>query len=174
MHTYHYIHPKEIESTEEVSIKNEDGKVVAVSKRVYDNLLKKKVDVLFDFRYFLKYNIYNPSGDLLFTVKKISRRGRLWFEGQDTQNNKKYIISYENWRLGVPELFITDGTIKIQLNKEMEDWSQFLFNNEVIAKWKPDFINDQFHMTLTIDEKSPIQEVAVFVGICQATLFVGA
>lgn len=107
-------------------------------------------------------------------MKKISRRGRLWFEGQDAKSNTKYIISYENWRLGVPELYITDGNIKIQLNKEMEDWSQFLFNNEVIAQWKADYINDQFHMTLTIDEKSPIQNVAVFVGICQATLFVGA
>ncbi len=174
MHTYQYIHPKEIESTEEVPITNEAGEVVAISKRVYDNILKEKMDIMFDFRYFLKYNIYNPTGDLLFTVKKISRRGRLWFEGQDAKSNTKYIISYENWRLGVPELYITDGNIKIQLNKEMEDWSQFLFNNEVIAQWKADYINDQFHMTLTINEKSPIQNVAVFVGICQATLFVGA
>ncbi|SOC15049.1 hypothetical protein SAMN05880501_10826 [Ureibacillus xyleni] len=174
MHTFQYTHPKQIDFTDDIPIKNNAGEIVAISKRIYDNPLKKTMDRLFDYRYFLKYHIYNPSGDLLFTVKKISRKGRLWYEGHDTTNNKQYIISYENWRLGVPELYITDGNKKIQLNKEMEDWSQFIFDNEVIAQWKADFVNDQFQMTFTIDEKSPIQNVAVFIGICQAALFVGA
>lgn len=42
MRTYQYTHPKEIESTEEVAITNDAGEVVAISKRVYDNILKKK------------------------------------------------------------------------------------------------------------------------------------
>lgn len=174
MKTYTYTHPKEIESTTEVPILNDDGQVIAISKRIYDNRLKKALDHFFDYRYFLKYDILNSSRDKAFSIKKISRKGKLWYEGYDIKSTKKYIITYENWRIGIPELTITDGTIKIQIDKQMEDWSEYLFNGNLIARWKAELINDEFYMTLQIDENSPIQNVDFYIAISQATLFVGA
>lgn len=74
-------------------------------------------------------------GQSLFEVKKIFRRGKVWFEGKDLVLNKKYIINYENWRIGVPELFISSDKFKMKIDKEMEDWSNFIINDEVIARW---------------------------------------
>ena len=176
MKTYTYSHPETIEYTGDVPIWDESGQVAAISRRVYDNIVKSTFDKIFDFRYFLKYDVLDNNGQKLFTVKKISRRGKLWFEGSDVAAKKKYIISYENWRIGIPTLYITDGAMKIQLEKELEDWSTFLVNEEVIARWKADYRegDGEFHMTLEINNNSPIQEPEFFIGICQATLFVGA
>ena len=98
----------------------------------------------------------------------------MWFEGMDFITNKKVIITYENWRLGIPKLTILEGDHKIRIDKEMEEWSQFIYEERVIAKWKADFIDEQFQMTLQIEEESPVQNVAFFIAISQATLFVGA
>ncbi|RUL55591.1 tubby C-terminal domain-like protein [Lysinibacillus antri] len=171
---YNYTHPKEIEYTGEIQVFDEKGQLVAISKRIYDNQFKQKLDRMFDYRYFLKYDIYNANNEKELIIKKISRRGKLWYEAVDTKRQKTYIISYENWRIGIPELYISDGEIKIQINKEMEDWSEFVFENEIIAKWKAEFKDDQFEMTLVIHDNSPLQNVAFFIGVCQATLFVGA
>ena len=176
MKTYTYRHPAAIEYTGEVPVIDENGQKILYSMRVYDNFLKRIFDEMFDFRYFLKYDVLNHHREKLFTVKKISRRGKLWFEGVEAATKKKYIISYENWRIGLPTLFITDGKVKIQLEKEFEGWSVFLLNQEEIAKWKAEFKEDegQFHMTLQIDENSPIQQPEFFLAISQAALFVGA
>ena len=61
MKTYTYKHTKAIESTSDVSIYDDNGQAVAISKRIYDNRLKKVVDQFFDYRYFLKYDAYNSS-----------------------------------------------------------------------------------------------------------------
>lgn len=174
MKIYTYKHPENIEYTGEVAICNEKGETIAISKRVYNHAFQRMVDSIFDYRYFLTYHIGDRDGKQLFTVKKISRRGKLWFEGYDIQLNKKYVISYENWRIGIPTLYITDGDIKIQLEKEMEDWSKFIYNEQVIAKWKAEYMEGQFHMVLHIHDQSPIQKPDFFIAICQATLFVGA
>lgn len=175
MKTYTYCHPEAIEYTGDVPILDGTGQVIAYSRRIYDNFLKKTFDEMFDFRYFLKYDVLDTSGEKLFTVKKISRRGKLWFEGIEPTTKVKYIISYENWRIGIPTLYITDKKIKIQLEKELEDWSRFLLNQEEIARWKAEYrdVEGEFHMTLQINENSPIQQPQFFIAICQATLFVG-
>ncbi|QCR32295.1 peptide ABC transporter ATPase [Lysinibacillus sp. SGAir0095] len=176
MKKYTYSHPEAIEYTGEVPIMDENGHVIAYSKRIYDNFLKRTFDEMFDFRYFLKYDVLDKNKERLFSVKKISRRGKLWFEGFEVASRKKYIISYENWRIGIPTLYITDGKFKIQLEKELEDWSSFLLDEEVIAKWKAEYREKEgdFQMTLQINENSPIQQPEFFIAISQATLFVGA
>lgn len=176
MKTYTYSHPKAIEHTGEVPVMDEQRQVILYSRRVYENYLKRTFDKMFDFRYFLKYEVLDSQREMLFTVKKISRRGKLWFEAVEVASKKKYIISYENWRIGLPTLFITDRKLKIQLEKEFEDWSIFLLDEVEIAKWKAEFSEElgEFHMTLQIHDNSPIQRPEFFVGICQATLFVGA
>ncbi|MDN4492792.1 tubby C-terminal domain-like protein [Ureibacillus aquaedulcis] len=176
MKIYTYCHPEAIQYTGDVPILDDSGKVIAFSRRVYDNLLKKTFDEIFDFRYFLKYDVMSLNGEKLFTVKKISRRGKLWFEGMEVAIGKKYIISYENWRIGIPTLYITDKKIKIQLEKEAEDWSRFLLDGEEIARWKAEYREGEgeFHITLQINDISPIQQPYFFIAICQATLFVGA
>ncbi|MFC7684994.1 peptide ABC transporter ATPase [Ureibacillus sp. GCM10028918] len=176
MKTYTYNHPEAIEYTGDVPILDADGQVIAISRRIYDNFLKKSFDKMFDFRYFLKYDVLANNGENLFTIKKISRRGKLWFEGIEVATQKKYIISYENWRIGIPTLYITDKKIKIQLEKELEGWSSFILNQEEIARWRADYRGNEgeFHMTLQINESSPIQHPQFFIAICQATLFVGA
>ncbi len=182
MKTYTYNHPEAIEYTGDVPVMDENGQVIAISKRVYDNSFKKTFDKIFDFRYFLKYDVLNNEGEKLFTIKKISKKGKLWFEANEVAAQKKYIISYENWRIGIPTLYITDGVLKIQLEKELEDWSRFLIDEQEIAKWKAEYIegtgegtgDGEFCMTLQINENSPIQQPSFFIAICQAALFVGA
>ena len=176
MKTYTYRHPAAIEYTGEVPVLDDNGQVVLYSKRVYDNFLKRTFDEMFDFRYFLKYDVLDKHSEKLFTVKKISRRGKLWFEGVEVATKKKYIISYENWRIGLPTLFITDGKFKIQLEKEIEGWSRFLLGQEEVAKWKAEFREEegQFYISLQINGNSPIQQPEFFIAICQAALFVGA
>lgn len=176
MKTYTYCHPEAIEYTEDVPIMDDTGEVIAFSRRIYDNHLKKTFDGIFDYRYFLKYDVLDSNGGKIFTVKKINRRGKLWYEGIEAATSKKYIISYENWRIGLPTLYISDQKIKIQLEKEIEGWSRFLLNQEEIARWKADYrdAEGEFHMMLQIHESSPIQLPHFFIAICQATLFVGA
>lgn len=175
MRTYKYTHPSKIQSTEDIQILDEQGAVVAVCHRVYENKLKKLFDNYFDYRYFLKYDVKSTIGDQTFSCKKITRRGKVWFEAIDFQDQNKYIISYENWRI-IPELFITNGHFKMKIDKEMEDWSLFSVNETVVAKWMAvyDERKDQFEMTIEIEDSSPIQSVDFFAAISQATLFIGA
>lgn len=174
MKSYTYIQPEAIEYTGQVPIMDEQGRTVSYSRRVYSHRLKKTFDRLFDYRYFLSYEAVDEDAEtVLFRVKKISRRGKVWFVGWDLLANQRYMISYENWRIGIPTLFISDGQMKIQVEKEMEEWSRFLLNGETIARWQANYKEGQFHMTLVIEDNSPIQHPAFFIAISQATLFVG-
>ena len=167
----------DIKSTEPQPIFNEQGEHIESVQRVYDNGLKKLLDGYFDHRYFLKYEVLDKSGQAIFQTKKIFRRGKVWFEAYDFITNDKYIINYENWRIGVPELFIT-GTgnqLKMQIDKEMDDWSTFLIDDEVIAKWLAvyDEKSDVFQITFELSDAAPIQQTAFYIAIAQATLFIG-
>lgn len=174
MKCYTYRQPLEINYTGDISVLDEDKQVVAIVRRKYDHSLKRFFDRFLDDRYFVKYEVDSYSGEKRFEIKRMTRRGKLWFEGKDLQLNKKYMISYENWRIGIPELYISDGHLKIKLEKEMEDWSIFYYNDEIIARWKADFRDNEFFMTLEIEDESPVTNVEFFVGICQMTLFIGA
>lgn len=173
MKIYKYTVPQEIDSTKKVEVFDETGKTICYVLRRYSNSFKKLLDRFFDYRYFLQYVVENPNGDILFSCNKIARKGRMWFEAFDFVARKKMMVTYENWRLGIPELTIIDGDRKIKIEKEMEDWSRFIFENQVIAKWKADFIEEQFLIILQIEENSPLHDVAFFIAISQATLFIG-
>lgn len=174
MKRYTYTHPTDISYTGDISVFNEQNEVVAIVRRIYDNPVKRALDRLLDFRYFVKFEVENMLGTKCFDIKRMTRRGKLWFEATDYEFNKKYIVSYENWRVGIPELFISDGTLKMKLEKEMEDWSNYYIDERLIARWKADFSDDKFTMTLEIEEDSPISNVEFFVGVSQMTLFIGA
>ncbi|MER2106879.1 MAG: peptide ABC transporter ATPase [Solibacillus sp.] len=163
-----------IKSTATQTIYNEAGVSIATVERTYSNGLKKVLDSYFDYRYFLTYIARDMQGDVQFTAKKIFRRGKVWFEGRDA-NGAKYIINYENWRIGVPELFITGNGVKLKIDKEMEGWSEFYADEVNVARWQAEYdeVADKFHMTLQIEETSPVQDIAFYAAIAQATLFIG-
>ena len=161
--------------SQEPQIISEQGKRVGTVERVYDSGLKKLLDGYFDNRYFLKYIVHDVNQTPLFQVKKVFRRGKLWYAGIDLITGEKYIISYENWRIGIPELFINGKSQKVKIEKEMETWSDFILNDKVIARWLAVYDEqlDEFVITLEVEEDSPVQNMAFFIAIAQATLFIG-
>jgi hypothetical protein len=171
---YTYQQPAAIESTEKVAVLNEAGEVSSTVQRVYSNALKKAFDRSMDYRYFVRFDVSNVAGQPLFTCKKVSRRGRVHFKGKDFITGKDYMIAYDGWQIMIPDLIITDGVQKINLNKEMEDWSIFSLDDQPIARWQAIFHETHFEITLQIEDNSPIQQEAFFVAIGQAVLFVGA
>lgn len=176
MNQYTYQLTGNIASTEKVAINNEAGETVSYVARVYSNRLKRLVDGYFDYRYFLTYEVMNMREEPTFRITKKIRRGKLWFEAFSYTQDKRYTVTYENWRIGLPELAIhwSDGTMKI--DKQMEGWSSFLVNDEVVARWQAVYKEqeDTFDVTLQIELNSPIQQVDFFVAISQAALFIGS
>lgn len=175
MQTYTYEVLGDIKSTGQQPVFNETHEQILQVQRIYDNGLKKLLDGYFDHRYFLKYAVLSNDGQSLFEVKKIFRRGKVWFEGKDLIQNEKYIINYENWRIGVPELFVSSDKFKMKIDKEMEDWSNFIVNDEVIARWLAVYHEetDVFSMKLVVWDEAPIKNPAFYIAIAQATLFIG-
>ncbi|MET4562619.1 hypothetical protein ABIA69_003810 [Lysinibacillus parviboronicapiens] len=174
MKTFTYTQPVAIESTEVIHVLNGAGEVSSTVQRIYTNGLKKAFDRTMDYRYFVRFDASDVDGQPLFTCKKMSRRGRVHFRGKDFVTGKDYMIAYDGWQIMIPDLIITDGEQKITLNKEMEDWSVFLLNEQPIARWQAVFRDTYFDITLQIEETSPIQHEAFFIAIGQAVLFVGA
>lgn len=175
MQTYTYEVLGDIKSTTQQPIYNEEGMQVLKVQRIYDNGLKKLLDGYFDHRYFLKYVVQQNDGQPIFQTKKIFRRGKVWFEGIDLTTNEKYIINYENWRIGVPELFISGNSFKMKIEKEMEDWSNFTVNDTVVARWRAvyDEPKDVFNVMFELSKEAQIQHPAFYIAIAQATLFIG-
>ncbi|MEB2281172.1 hypothetical protein LAV73_14390 [Lysinibacillus xylanilyticus] len=174
MKIYTYKQPAAIESTESVAILNEAGEVSSTVQRVYSNGLKKAFDRTMDYRYFVRFDVSDVTGQPLFTCKKMSRRGRVHFIGKDFVTGNEYMIAYDGWQIMIPDLIITDGIQTIKLNKEMEDWSIFSLDDQPIARWHAVFCETHFEITLQIEDNSPIQHEAFFIAIGQAVLFVGA
>ena len=175
METYTYEVPAKLNSTDDSHVHHNESHVYTIS-RVYDNGLKKLMDAYFDYRYFLKYVVKSPIGQELFLCRKVQRKGRLWFEARDLRTDQQFIISYENWRIGVPELFIKGEQLDMKIDKEMEDWSNFLVDEIIVARWLAVYNEEResFSMTLEVLPESPIQDAAFFLAIAQATLFIGA
>lgn len=172
--TFTYKLPAAIESTEIVEVLNEEGVVSSTVQRVYSNALKKVFDRTMDYRYFVRFDATSVDGRPLFTCKKISRRGRVYFKGKDLVTGKEYMIAYDGWKIMIPDLLITDGEQTIKIAKEMEDWSVFTLDEQPIARWKATFHESYFNIELQIEESSPIQHEAFFIAIGQAVLFIGA
>lgn len=175
MNTYLYEVPAELNSTEDLPVYI-DGRHIYTVSRVYDNGLKKLLDAYFDYRYFLKYAVKSTSGEPQFLCKKVQRKGRLWFEAKDLRTAQQFVITYENWRIGVPELFVKGEQLDMKIDKEMEGWSNFLVEDSVVARWLAVYNEDKerFSVTLEILPESPVQDAAFFLAIAQATLFIGA
>ncbi|MFJ7369533.1 hypothetical protein ACIQVU_08845 [Lysinibacillus sp. NPDC098008] len=174
MKIYTYKQPAAIESTEVIAILNEAGQVSSTVQRVYSNALKKAFDRTMDYRYFVRFDVKDRQEQPLFTCKKVTRRGRVHFQGKDFVTGKDYTIAYDGWQIMIPDLLITDGEQQIKLNKEMEGWSVFSINDEPIARWQATFYETYFAITLEIEDYSPIQHEAFFIAIGQAVLFIGA
>ena len=175
MKIYTYKQPAAIESTEKIAIFNDAGEVSSTVQRIYTNGLKKAFDRTMDYRYFVRFDVSDVADQPLFTCKKVSRRGRVHFQGKDFVTGKEYMIAYDGWQIMLPDLIITDGGAKkIKLNKEMEDWSVFSLEDQLIARWQAVFQETHFDIMLQIEDASPIQHEAFFIAIGQAVLFVGA
>jgi len=173
MAIYTYEQPIDIEETPKTSVYNEKGEIVCSFQRYYSNGVKKRLDKIMDYRYFLWYNIYDSDEQLVFKCKKVSRKGKVYFEAYDYTEDKKYIIAYDRWKELVPDLLISDGKIQIKIDKELEDWSKFVYNDNEIARWKA-HLDEVFTIQLEVAENSPVQNVAFFIAISQCALFIGS
>lgn len=173
MAIYTYEQPIDIEETPKTSVYNEKGEIVYSFQRYYSNGVKKRLDKIMDYRYFLWYNIYDSDEQLVFMCKKVSRKGKVYFEAYDYIEEKKYLVAYDRWKELVPDLLISDGKIQIKIDKELEDWSKFVYNDNEIARWKA-HLDEVFTIQLEVAENSPVQNVAFFIAISQCALFIGS
>ena len=126
-----------------------------------------------DYRYFLWYNVYDTNDQLVFMCKKISRKGKVYFEAFDKIEQKKYLVAYDKWKELVPDLLITDGNWQIRLDKEIEDWFRFVYNDSEIAKWTAT-LDEVFKIQLVVNDNSPVNNAAFFIAISQCALFIGS
>lgn len=151
-----------------------NSKNVGYIQRIYSNKLKKVLDQYFDYRYFLVYEC--AIGGRKFTVKKIFRRGKLWFEGKYADAKEKTIITYDNWRIGIPELKIIEKDLIIKIEKEFDEPSRFYEGELCIATWHATFNEESqsFSIVLQISDEATVQDPAYYIAISQATLFIGA
>lgn len=173
MKTYQYNVSAELDNESKLPI-YDDNQIIGNVQRVYSNRLKKLLDRYFDFRYFLVYEV--TIAHKSFTVKKIFRRGKLWFEGKYEGEKKKTIITYDNWRVGVPELIILHEDCKIKVEKEIELPSRFYEGEKEIATWHAVYNEEEqsFRVELNIMDDATIQDPSFYIAISQATLFIGA
>ncbi|MEK5148680.1 hypothetical protein MKX53_16985 [Psychrobacillus sp. FSL K6-4615] len=173
MANYTYEQPVNIAENPKTPVYNERGEVVFIFQRYYSNGLKKRLDKIMDYRYFLIYNVYDTNENLICMCKKLSRKGRVYFEVYDYINENKYLVAYDKWKELVPDLLISDGNVQIKLDKEMEDWSKFIYNDSEIAKWKAE-LNDLFKIQLEVNDNSPVNNVGFYIAISQCVLFIGS
>lgn len=173
MTMYTYTETTDIDSTKPVPVVC-DGQNVLTYARVYSNRLKKIFDATLDFRYFVEYHVFDASGERLFHIKKYARRRRIWYKASDRHTN--FLITYDGQFVMIPELHIhSEDGMKMELHKNIDDWSIFKIGNEEYARWNAVFDeeNKQFQMTLDIVKEHPTMTVAHYIGIAQTTLFIG-
>ena len=151
-----------------------NGENVGYVQRIYSNKLKKLLDKYFDFRYFLVYECAIDGRK--YSVKKIFRRGKLWYEGKYEGSKEKTIITYDNWRIGIPELKIIEKDLVIKIEKEFEEPSRFYEGDLCVATWHASFdeASQTFTIIVQISDEATVQDPAYYIAISQATLFIGA
>lgn len=172
MYKYTYAQPISIETTPFTPVYNEENIATYKFQRHYSNGIKKYIDKLMDYRYFLQYDVYDLDDQLVFICKKVTRKGRVYYEAYDYLQQQKYTVAYDKWKELIPDLIITNGDMQISIQKEMEGWSRYIWNDKEIARWKAD-VEEEFIIQLEIAEDSPIQHAAFFIGISQCVLFIG-
>lgn len=174
MKSYYYTQSGVLNETTAYPVYAENGAEVVQVQRVYSNPIKRLLDGYFDHRYFVQYDVLR-GGKKSFTIRKIFRRGKVWFEATDLVRNNPYAILYENWRVAIPELSINGANFEMKIDKSMEDWSEFKEQGEVVARWRASYneAKDEFYTEVEIEEACSIQEPDFFVAIGQAVLFIG-
>ena len=173
MPTYHYTQPWEGEGTQKTTVYNEEGKEVCTFQRYYSNRLKRFLDRAMEYRYFLRYDIYDLNDQIIFTCKKISKKGRVFFQAFNHETKEQYTITYDKWKELVADLLILGKDFNIVIEKELDEWTSYVWEGKVIARWKAK-VEDKFLMELEIYEDSPIQNPAFFVAISQCALYIGS
>lgn len=173
MQRYTYSHPNSITTTPLLTLMNAEGEPVLTCQKYYSNRMKHLANRLFDSQYFLAYQIYNLKGQPFFCCKRIARRGKVYFEAKDLVANKKYRVAYDGWQQLIPDLIISDDQLTMTLHKEMEDWSTFAVDDQVVARWKATLVDDEFQIELEIEEISLILHPGFFMAISQCVLFIG-
>lgn len=173
MKSYYYVQPNTIKETPILEIQNEQHEIVFTCQRVYSNALKRLFDQLLENKYFLTYKTYDLEQQELFTCKKISRKGKVYFEAIDEQTKEKYMIAYEGWQQMIPDLMIKKDQFLMKIHKEMEEWSTFLVDNREVARWRANLQDNAFHMELQIEDNAPITNPAYYVAISHCVLYIG-
>lgn len=173
MPIYTYTETTNIDSTKPVPVVC-DGQNVLTYARVYSNGLKKIVDATLDFRYFVEYHVCDADGTRLFDIKKYARRRRIWYKARDL--NTVFLITYDGQFVMMPELHIhSEDGMKMELHKNIDDWSIFKVGDVEYARWHATFDEEQkqFQMTLDVIKEHPTMTAAHYIGIAQTTLFIG-
>lgn len=173
MKRYFYTHPNTINDTHEFTVRNEQEQELFTCQRTYSNRVKRALDRLLENKYFLTYKAYDMNLHPLFTCKKISRKGKIYFEAVDENTKEKYTIGYDGWQRLIPDLVITKNDFVMKIHKEMDNWSTFEENDKVIAKWKATLIDEVFQIELQISEEATIRNPAFYSVICQCVLYIG-
>lgn len=70
MQRYTYLHPNSIETTPKITVADESGQAVFTFQRHYSNSLKRILDKVMDYRYFLRYDVFDMQDEPLFTCKR--------------------------------------------------------------------------------------------------------
>lgn len=173
MKSYYYIHPNTITETPILTIQNDQKEAVLTCQRIYSSGIKRAMDRLLENKYFLTYKTFDLKNQELFTCKKISRKGKIYFESIDEKTKEKYTIFYDGWQQFIPDLIIKKDDFLMKLHKELEDWSLFLVEDIVVARWQAKFVNNEFHIELQVEEDAMIINPAFYIAICQCVLYIG-
>ena len=173
MKRYLYTHPNTINDTQPFTIRDEQDQELFTCQRTYSNRVKQALDRLLENKYFLTYKAYDKDHHPLFTCKKISRKGKIYFEATDEKTKEKYTIGYDGWQRLIPDMVITKEDFVMKIHKEMEDWSTFVEDDKVIAKWKASLKDDVFQMELQISDEATIRNPAFYTVVCQCVLYIG-
>lgn len=173
MTTFHYTQPLAIDITPKTTVYKKDGSKICTFQRFYSNNLKRFLDRAMDYRYFLRYDIYDLSDQIIFTCKKVSKKGRIFYQAFDYETKESYTITYDKWKELVADLLIIGKNINIVIKKELEDWTTYHWEGKEIARWRAE-VGEEFLVELEIFEESPIQNPAFFIAISQCALYIGS
>lgn len=174
MRTYTYKHPNTITKTPKCIVLNDQDQAVGYCQRTFKNSVTKWMNAAMDHKYFVLH-VAEIDGEPIAKCKKISRKGRIYYRA-DLEGYAPFEIGYVGWRDLIPDLRITNGTIVMNLHKEMDDWSVFEYEDVEYARWLAHFNeqNDEFELQLEIFEAAPIQYAAFYIAIAQTILYIGS
>lgn len=173
MKSYHYEVPNELQYTKEIPI-FENNVEVGKLQRVYSNPIKRFFDSTLDNKYFVRMECQIAGyGDAY--CRKIQNKGRVYYNAIE-ENKPMYRIAYIGWKTLVPDLAISNGVTEMTLTLEHDDWSNFTYKDEIVARWKADFHEKEqkFTIELQIEDNCPYENPALMMSIAHATLFIGA